>query len=191
MDPVVFVDMDGVVADFNGRVLELAGMPGAKGEPGEYEIFKALGITHDRLWEIINGDPGFWPGLEPYPWAKDLVRSVAELVGQENTYFFTSPSRNPQSTAGKVEWIYQHFPAYKRQFFIGPHKWQCASTRTVLIDDRDSTVKRFQEYGGWALLYPQHWNSYHIVEEDHRFEFTLQNLRATLFVMRKKEDLKL
>lgn len=180
MAPVVFIDMDGVVADFNSRVLELAGMPDAKGPPGEYEIFKALGITHDEMWEIVNGDPGFWPDLEPYPWARDLVRSVAELVGQENTYFFTSPSRDPQSTAGKVEWIYRHFAAYKRQFFIGPHKWQCASPRTILIDDRDTTVEKFREYGGRAVLFPARWNSGHCINDDRRLEFVLGILRGIL-----------
>ena len=177
LKPIVFIDMDGVVADFNGRVLELAGTLGVKGQPGIYEV---AGISDERMWEIVNADPDFWPGLNLYPWAFKLVDGVAQMVGRKNTYFFTSPCRDPNSTSGKTRWIYKHFPKYKRQLFIGAHKWQCASHRTILIDDKDTMVTKFHEYGGRALTFPQRWNALHMIPDNVKCENTLGRLSVTL-----------
>ena len=46
-----------------------------------------------------------------------------------------------------------------------------------LIDDFDANVNKFSERGGNAILFPQVWNSNHVVKTD-RVEYVLERVNA-------------
>ncbi len=65
-----------------------------------------------------------------------LVYTSAELVGEENVYIASSPTKDPDCLAGKLEWIHENLPPFlHRQYFITPRKANLAHPNALLIDD--------------------------------------------------------
>lgn len=111
----------------------------------------------------------FWETVPRAAWARtpkspqfELILEWAELFGRENVCLLTSPTKDPESLAGKLEWIHSYLPPWMhRQFLVGPRKHFCARPDALLIDDSDDNVIKFREHGGHAILVPRPWNSLH------------------------------
>ncbi|MEO0444581.1 MAG: hypothetical protein AAF191_00750 [Verrucomicrobiota bacterium] len=161
----IFVDIDGVLADFTASALRVHGRSEMIDQwpKGERDIPKVLGISRSQYWRAIEAEGSdFWRELEPYPWFReliDLVQSTAPFS------LLTAAPLAPSSVAGKVAWIDHHFPKVEgrrfRDFFIGSSKWLMAAPDRVLIDDAEMLVDRFSEAGGHGILFPQVWNRDH------------------------------
>ena len=66
------------------------------------------------------------PESDFFPW---LLEECAKAVGRENVCIATSPTKCPESLAGELEWIHDHFPEWMhRQFAITPRKHLFART---------------------------------------------------------------
>ena len=90
------------------------------------------------------------------------MEACAEAVGRENVCITTSPTKCPESLAGKLEWIHGHFPEWMhRQYAITPRKHLFARADSLLIDDHSENIERFEAHGGHAILVPRPWNPYH------------------------------
>ena len=154
MDPVCFLDMDGVLVDF------VAGAHKVHGKTYEYksvtwEFMKHFGVSNNDFWAPMGFD--FWADL---PWTKEgpeLLRGL-ERYFPESIVLMTSPCLTVGSVEGKVEWIRRNMPNYARKFFVGPAKHLAAGPGKVLIDDHDNNVDLFRLYGGNAVLIPRPWN---------------------------------
>ena len=75
-DPVahpVFLDMDGVLANFFEGVARLFGTASAALPRGEYDMGRCLGVPFAEIDRRVKGTPTFWSELPPYPWAKELL----------------------------------------------------------------------------------------------------------------------
>lgn len=168
MISTIFLDMDGVLADFNNAVAALFGTNmdelGPKWKPGDHEIRHALGITDEEMWAAVNKvGESFWSGLKPYSWHKLLWKDCREMA---TTCILTSPNRNPTCAAGKIIWLNTHLRQGFRDFLIGPPKHLCARPDAVLVDDSDRKCDAFREYGGKAIVFPRLWNSMHEKADD-------------------------
>lgn len=155
---IIYLDMDGVIADFIGAVGDLFG----KDVEGlnQWSVEKHLKISSFELWARIDQKGiSFWEGLNPYPWTEDLISLCYDWA--DDVYICTSPSRSPTCVAGKMKWIYRHLPSeLHRKFFLTPHKHHLArSNHTVLIDDSDRNIEKFNQWGGKGLIFPQGWNN--------------------------------
>lgn len=109
----------------------------------------------------------FWTGVKREHWANapkselfDLILERSEaLVGRKNVFLLTSPTRCPDSAAGKVEWIYANLPSWMhRQTMIGAPKHIAAKSGSILIDDADHNIDTFCDSGGMGVLVPRPWN---------------------------------
>jgi hypothetical protein len=167
MKPYVFLDVDGVIADFAGASAALHGRgPSLDWWPlGAYDMAAAMGLSEPEFWAPIN-DAGadFWAGLAPLPWAEDLVQCIMRQCS--GFTLLTSPSRHPSSAHGKVQWIHRMFGTGFRNYMIGSQKhllsrWPGA----ILIDDFHANVAAFREHGGRAILFPQRWNANHSADQ--------------------------
>lgn len=154
----VFLDMDGVIADFISPSMAFHGsrFDAATYPKREWLIWKVIGCTEQEFWKFDSRD--FWANLPVYPWARELVEGLEGRVGQSNICLLTSPSANGVSVDGKRSWIAKHFPAYSRQVLFGSPKHFCAHRSTVLIDDSDANCKAFADAGGHWLTFPRVWN---------------------------------
>ena len=117
--PIVYVDMDGVLVDYESGIARLTDQ-----ERSMYE---------DRFDEV----PGIFARMDPMPGALEAFR---ELAARFDVYILSTASwHNPSAWAHKVEWIQAHFghgqasPAYKR-LILSHHK--NLNSGDYLIDDR-------------------------------------------------------
>jgi PAS domain-containing protein len=145
----VYLDMDGVLANFNKRFEDISGM-----SPKEFESK----YGKKEFWKLIDEDNkiSFWVGIEPMPGAADLVKAVKKY----NYELLTSPSSKKQSYLGKILWVRNHSDIlggkprinFKRASEKHEIKPELAKT-DILIDDREDTIGRWNAAGGTGIHY--------------------------------------
>lgn len=128
-----------------------------------------------QFWQTITRTN--WlecPTAAIFPWV--LLRA-ARLVGRENVCLATSPTKCPESLSGKLEWIHRKMPSWMhRQYAITPRKYLFARPDSLLIDDVEENINRFQVEGGHGLLVPAPWNKLHGVDSFEAIEEQMENL---------------
>ena len=126
--------------------------------------------------DLVYDIPAFWNGVTaanlwrtaPKSPQCDLILNLsAQLVGTENVFLATSPTKDPQSHADKLHWVWDNLPTWiHRQYFITPRKWLLGKPGVLLLDDHLMNVERFLEEGGDAFLVPRPWNRAHELDTD-------------------------
>lgn len=155
---VIYLDMDGVVSDAHRAFLKALGREDlVKDYPaGVFNTYEAAGVSEKAMWRAV-GAAGrkLWSGMRVLPWARELYEKLSEMG---DVVFLTAPTRDPESLAGKLEWL-QRFTKRKdfRDYVVTNRKELLAGPGTVLIDDRPENCRSFREAGGRAILFPAAW----------------------------------
>ena len=145
----VYLDMDGVIANFDKRFKDISGM-----SPKEFE--SKYGTK--EFWNLIDEDNkiSFWVGIEEMPGAKALV----DYVKKYNFELLTSPSAKKQSYLGKLLWVRNHSSLFggkpRVNFRRAKEKHLVKDKLTekdILIDDREDTIERWNTAGGTGIHY--------------------------------------
>jgi 5'(3')-deoxyribonucleotidase len=155
---IYLIDLDGVMAMFVRGAMKALNITDYSVPKGVHPIEKwnGVNVTTEHFWEAIDaGGESFWENLEKYPWADDLLR-FCEKSG--STFFLTAPSRNPLCCSGKMKWIKKHYPHMISRTILTRHKYLLASPNKILIDDTETQIDSFVQWGGNGLLFPQLWN---------------------------------
>ena len=163
----ILLDVDGVLADFTGGACRAHGAENPyyqsplMGAAGQWDLASLLDLTEEEFWAPLRG-ARFWRGLEETFDGGLILRDAVKAVGARNVCLLTNPSLDPEfdpaSATGKLQWIADHLPGWRRRCLIGEPKHFCAHTESVLIDDNDKNVETFIEHGGGAILVPRAWN---------------------------------
>ena len=145
----VYLDMDGVLADFDQRFRDISGM-----EPKEFEAK----YGNKAFWNLIDEENkiSFWVGIKPMSGAADLVKAVKKY----NYELLTSPSAKKQSYLGKILWVRNNssllggkprinFKKAKEKHQVKPE----LSKTDILVDDREDTIERWNAAGGTGIVY--------------------------------------
>ena len=150
--PIVYIDMDGVLADFFGGVEKMYGV----------QHWKELSSdkTKDLKQEVINRISGtdFFATLPKFDSAGELISMVKEFTGG-NFSINTSPLRgdNENSTKYKKLWIQNNIEQPDEIVITGRKesyaKDKASGTPNILIDDRPVNIERWQGAGGYGILY--------------------------------------
>ena len=146
-----YLDMDGVLADFDRRFTELSGQ-----SPDDYKNEKG----ENAFWDFIDEEHKkvFWVGIPLMKGAKKLVDAVKDFKYQ----ILTSPSVKKQSEEGKQEWIKNHtgelFGGSSPLIFFRKsgekHTIKPSLTKNdILIDDRSKNIDPWIQAGGTGILY--------------------------------------
>ena len=166
----IFLDLDDVCNTLAPFVLHSVGCDVA---PTDYTHYpRQFGYALSDVANHLLGEPRYtsatlWASIPRAVWVKVpespffpwLLEACAEAVGRENVCIATSPTKCPESLAGKLEWIHDHFPEWMhRQYAITPRKHLFARADSLLIDDYGENVARFEAHGGRAILVPRPWN---------------------------------
>lgn len=143
--PKVFIDMDGVLADFFGEWAKLDGK----------KHWKDFAHIDDAL-DLIRKHPTFWTNLPLLPHAKELVNFVHRTFGEY--YICSKPLEgDPRSATGKRAWLNEHFqsPAPARVLLTADKaKYAMAGgIANILIDDYPVNIDHWREAGGIGILY--------------------------------------
>ena len=149
--PTVYLDMDGVLADFFGGIEKLYGVQHWK----ELTSDK----TKDLKTEVIKKITGtnFFETLPKFNTADALVKLVQDFTG--GIYSInTSPLRgdNKNSAYYKKVWIGRHLPK-PQEIIVTGRKESYAMNKNnkpnILVDDRPINIQRWTGRGGYGILY--------------------------------------
>ena len=155
---LLFLDMDGVLVDFEGGVCKLFGVDQAElAERDNWEMLSMLGVTLDEFWERINeAGEEFWAGLVGYPWYEEVIDICKEHA--EKVIFLSTPSRHVTCYTGKVRWLKYRFDFGELEFCLFGSKELFAAPGRLLVDDSYLNCARFISEGGDAMVFPAYGN---------------------------------
>lgn len=144
----IYLDMDGVVADFDAAVQAILG--------GDTRVDQRY---PESEWAKLRQHQRIYRDLPLCPDANLLVQGVKDLCQQHRLrlLFLTAvPKDNdfPWAFTDKIAWAHKHFPDIPVWF--GPYsddKQVRATPDDVLIDDRVSNIAQWRDRGGYAILY--------------------------------------
>ena len=150
--PTVYLDMDGVLADFFGGVEKMYGV----------EHWKQLtnDKTKDLKKEVIDRITGtaFFATLPKFSTADALISMVKEFTGGKFS-INTSPLRGDHENSAKYKklWIQNNIEQPDEIIVTGRKesyaKDKASGTPNILIDDRPVNIQRWQGAGGYGILY--------------------------------------
>ncbi len=150
--PTVYLDMDGVLADFFGGVEKMYGV----------EHWKQLtnDKTKDLKKEVIDRITGtnFFATLPKFDSADSLIDMVKKFTGG-NFSINTSPLRGDNENSGKHKktWISNNIAQPDEIIVTGRKesyaKDKASGTPNILIDDRPINIEKWQSAGGYGILY--------------------------------------
>jgi len=150
--PIVYLDMDGVLADFFGGIEKMYGV----------ENWKQLtnDKTKDLKKEVIDRITGtdFFATLPKFPTADGLIDLVKKFTG--GTFSInTSPLRGDHENSGKYKkvWISNNIETPAEIVVTGRKETyatdKVTGTPNILIDDRPINIQKWQSAGGYGILY--------------------------------------
>ena len=158
------LDLDGVCCNFVSPVLDVFGKKDITWPDGETSIEKVLNVSTEEMWEKVdNKGSDFWRNLKHYFYFYDLL---SELKKIGDVVFLSSPSWDSGCVKGKLEWLQDRFGKSFKDYIFTSKKHYCANNRTILIDDFSKNCKKFIEFGGQAILFPQPWNDNYMFKTD-------------------------
>jgi len=143
----LYLDMDGVVADFDEYAARTLGVP------------PSGGIYPDDVWTKLAANPRIYRDLMPTKYAGKLYQECVKLcLNLDYDWAFLSavPKGNDVKHAfqDKVEWIQKYFPG--ATVFFGPYskdKHYHCRPGDILIDDRRSNIEEWRAAGGIGILH--------------------------------------
>ena len=154
----VYVDMDGVLADFFGEWQKLIGSDWRKVKDIEPALQK------------IRDTDNFWLDLPLLPQAKNLLGVIKKVKGSYN--ILSSPLPNdPNSEPHKRQWIKKNLSFFPPENVIITHdkpKYATNSdgTPNILIDDFGKNIASWEAAGGEGFKH-----------KDHKFERTAKAIK--------------
>lgn len=108
---IVYVDLDGVLADFDGAIADIQ--------------------TLEEKWTRM-AEPNFFVDLLPIT---DAVQSIRWLDKYFDVYILsTAPWEEPEAWMEKRLWVAKHLPEFKKRLILSHHKH--LHIGDYLIDDR-------------------------------------------------------
>jgi hypothetical protein len=161
--PIVYVDMDGVLADFFGAVAEKEGASNWRRARKEKDLI-----------DQVAKEPGFFEELPPLPESGKLIHGVLKAAGKYSILSSPLMSDAEQSIREKSEWLEAHLKKYgPNSVIFDHHKEKYArqddGTPNILIDDFETNIRLWKANGGIGIHY-----------KDGDCDSALKQLRAAL-----------
>jgi len=156
--PHLFLDMDGVQADFFGAVSSLQGMP--RRHASQYHVDSHQVATIEEL--AVSGQKevyDFFRTLDPLPGGLQLVSWIR--LNKIPYTVLSAPLRGPFSGAsikGKKDWLKKYHPGVHDQAIFTSEKFRHAKsgdTPNVLVDDFGKYLLAWEKAGGIPVKYEE------------------------------------
>ncbi|MEO8067600.1 MAG: hypothetical protein ABI599_07910 [Flavobacteriales bacterium] len=136
----LFLDLDGVLADFEGGAEVLLELP-AK----EFQERYGQGA----FWKKLATAPDFYGSLQPLPDAHELMEAVRHLDPIILTGLPIGKWAEPQKRA----WVERHFPGLQVITTLARNKYTYCETGDVLVDDQLRYAEPWETAGGIFILH--------------------------------------
>ncbi|HEX8064792.1 MAG TPA: hypothetical protein VF535_16465 [Allosphingosinicella sp.] len=135
MSRQLYLDCDGVLADFDAGAAAVLGM-----HPKAYEKRNGPG----RFWAKLAKAPDFYFGLPLLDGATELFEAVRHL----DPIILTGLPRGNWAADQKVRWAAKHFPGTRIITTLARDKRKHAEEGDVLVDDQLRHAALWEEAGG-------------------------------------------
>ena len=133
--PQVYLDCDGVLADFDRGAARVFGM-----SPRQYE--RRFGLK--RFWARLAAEPDFFATLPLLPDAMQLYEAVRPL----DPVILTGLPRGAWAEPQKRAWAARHFPGVEVITTSASLKREHCRPGDALVDDRDTHRPLWEGAGG-------------------------------------------
>lgn len=143
----IYLDMDGVVADFNKFASDLLGR----------EIGWEGKDLSSEEWDILTSVENFYFKLPLIEESTMLVAAAKSFSTRFKVEFLTAVPRAttmPSAALDKKMWLDKHFPGFKVNY--GPYsrdKQKWAKPGDILVDDKRSNIEEWFNAGGIGILH--------------------------------------
>ncbi len=140
----VYVDMDGVLADFFGAWAKLMNV-------GHYKEIQPV----SKGLKAIKQEKDFWENIPPLRGMGDLLKAIEDTYGSYT--ILSSPLANdPNCIPGKYKWIDKNLNIFKPSNVIidkdkAKYAKQSNGTPNILIDDFGKNIMAWEGAGGIAI----------------------------------------
>jgi 5'(3')-deoxyribonucleotidase len=150
--PTIYLDMDGVLADFNTAARSYLNASKADEQDAE-----ANGRWPEKSWHRLVDAPNFYRHLPKMPLADELVKLAYRFKNEldwEVKILTAIPTKNevPDVFQDKFDWIAEYYPGIRICF--GPYsydKHRHARPGDILVDDRESNCREWSATGATAV----------------------------------------
>lgn len=143
----IYLDLDGVLADFSKSV---------KSQTGKYPNEQ----KDDEMWKAVQVIPDFYRHLDKMDGADNFfkrIKSIADGYDYDLKILTAIPRKSSMPSAGddKKDWVKEHFGNI--EVVLGPYsrdKWKHAKKNDILIDDRKSNIDEWINKGNaYGIFY--------------------------------------
>ena len=157
-DTIIYLDMDGVLANFFAEYAKLADVE-------SYRDIPAAKV--DPILDSLIGTD-FFARLPKFPTADQLVNLAISYAGSYS--ICSSPLRNDYANSEKWKkiWIKEHLNPQPQTIQITSNKAQFATngqTPNILIDDKGTNIDAWRKAGGIGIKYQADEDSLQIVKD--------------------------
>lgn len=179
--PIVYLDMDGVLADFFHEYAKLAGVPENERGRSDYHAIPPH-LREPVIQQMVGTD--FFYRLPKFDSADQLVAMIVKLFGKYS--ICSSPLRgdHENSRVQKTRWIQDNLSPQPETIVIAPRKGKYAKqpdgTPNILIDDRGSNITEWEASGGIGIKYQA---------DENGLDTVTQGLRRAFEILRGKREL--
>ncbi|BAU89890.1 hypothetical protein MPPM_1285 [Methylorubrum populi] len=133
--PTVFLDCDGVLADFDRGATRVLGM-----SPEAFQ--RRFGLK--PFWDRLAAEPDFFASLDLLPDARDLYEAVSAC----RPVILTGLPRGNWAEPQKRRWAARHFPDVPMIATTAALKREHCRPGDALVDDWDTHRHRWEAAGG-------------------------------------------
>jgi len=145
--PIVYVDMDGVLADLFNHVAELQGIDHYnRMTPGELTVF----------FKETDAE-NLFKALPMFPTANRLLQMVKDMAGGYKILSSPLNFDRAGSIKGKREWLDKHITVISDGVIFEHEKQKYAKqsdgTPNILIDDHGANISKWRAAGGIGIKY--------------------------------------
>jgi len=141
----IYLDMDGVIADFNKRYKELY-----KIEPKDADTYK----TFDKFFTMFIAEKQF-AKLDLMPDAMELINYLRSLsIPTEILSSTSSEKRDAEIREQKIDWLNKHNIEFLVNLVPGKRfKRDFSNENSLLIDDTSQNIDQWRSEGGIGILH--------------------------------------
>ena len=144
--PIIYFDMDGVLADFEAGFLKVSGQ--------DLSLLPDDVFADRETKDKVFANPTFFIDLPVLPGAKDMVAYAMGYDADVQVLTATGYSNEVAVEAQKIQWINKYFPEIKEIHTVpkSDMKAKYAWPDVILIDDRlEKSIMPFRAKGGIGI----------------------------------------
>ena len=155
-DPTIYLDMDGVLADFFGAFAKYAGV----------EHWKH--IDQQKLQDVLDKITGsdYFAKLPKTKTCDNIIEMAIDFAGSYSILSSPLSGDIANSTKHKRAWVMDNLSPQPTTTIIVRDKSQYAllnGVQNILIDDRGNNIHKWQEAGGYGVKYQANKNDLSVI----------------------------